>query len=722
MATLPLPGVSDAAPQRSWPRRARLSRWADRVDAFLAHSSTDRGPWLTVVLAGGIGLWFVISSAIGWLCAMAALLLVPLCAVTIWRGHEDRRSLLLACIAVPLAGALGLGLIWLRSEMVGAPAITAPQVRLIDARVLEREEQPSEERVRLILAIRDVETAQAMKVRVNVPLPQDAPGLAEGARVRLRARLMPPAPPLIPGAYDFARASWFSGLGASGTALGAIEIIEAPSGEEAWLASTQRHLASHVRANVEGSAGTIAAAFASGDRGAIIKADDDAMRDAGLTHLLSISGLHVSALIAACYFMTLKLLALWPWLALRVRLPLIAGASGALAGVGYTLLTGAEVPTVRSCLAALLVLFAMMLGREALSLRMIAVAATLVMLLWPESVIGPSFQMSFAAVTAIVALHGSAPLRVLLAPRAEPWWHRVGRHAAALFITGLVIEIALTPIVLFHFHRAGLYGAFANVVAIPLVTFCAMPLIALALMLDLVGLGGPLWWLVELSLRLLLAIAHFTAAQPGAVKLFPQMGTGTIALFTSGSLWLALWSGRIRLAGFLPIVMATALLVKTPAPDVLISGDGRHVGVAGEGGRLLVLRASQSTYATDQLLELSGLGGIPVQMTEWSEAKCNRNFCMLELTRERRNWRLLLARNKTMIEERQLAAACEHVDIVIADRWLPRSCRPVWLKADRNYLKRSGGLALYLDAERITSVAAGQGQHGWWRTSSTTNQ
>jgi len=294
----------------------------------------------------------------------------------------------------------------------------------------------------------------------------------------------------------------------------------------------------------------------------------------------------------------------------------------------------------------------------------------------------------------------------------------VGRHAATLFITGLVIEIALTPIVLFHFHRAGFYGAFANVVAIPLVTFVAMPLIALALLLDFIGLGGPMWWLVDLSLRLLLGIAHFTAAQPGAVKLFPQMGTGTIALFVAGSLWLALWRGRVRLMGFIPIALATGLLAITASPDVLVSGDGRHVGVAGEADRLLVLRDTQSRYATDHLLELSGLGGAPVQLSQWPGAQCNRDFCTLTLTRETRRWRLLLARSNAMIEERQLAAACEQADIVIASRRLPRSCRPTWLKADRRYLDDSGGLALYLDAERINSVAGGQGQHGWWRTAS----
>ena len=273
------------------------------------------------------------------------------------------------------------------------------------------------------------------------------------------------------------------------------------------------------------------------------------MRDAGLTHLLSISGLHVSAVIAAGYLVALKVLALFPAVALRVRLPAVAAAVGAIVGIGYTLLTGAEVPTVRSCAAAMLVLMALALGRDALSLRMVAVAAVFVLLLWPESVIGPSFQMSFAAVIAIVALHSSGPAKAFLAPRDEKWVKRAFRGAFMLFVTGMVIEIALMPIVLFHFHRAGLYGAFANVIAIPLVTFIAMPLIALGLLFDLIGLGGPFWWLVQASLDLLLGIAHFTAEQPGSVKLMPQMSGLVIALFTSGGLWLALWSGRARLLG-----------------------------------------------------------------------------------------------------------------------------------------------------------------------------
>ena len=439
------------------------------------------------------------------------------------------------------------------------------------------------------------------------------------------------------------------------------------------------------------------------------------MRDSGLTHLLSISGLHVSAVIAAGYLLSLKLLGLFPALALRVRLPLVAAAIGALGGIGYTLLTGAEVPTVRSCVAAMLVLGALVIGREALSLRMVAVAAVVVMLLWPESVIGPSFQMSFSAVIAIVALHGSAPIRAFLAAREEPWWQRTGRQLTMLLITGLVIEIALMPIVMFHFHRAGLYGALANVVAIPLVTFISMPLIAFALLLDTVGLGAPAWWGVGASLDLMLGIARFTAAQPGSVKLMPQMSGLTIALFAFGGMWLALWTDRTRLFGFIPVAVAIVLLLSTPVPDVLIDRDGRHVGIALEDGRLLSLRDTKSSYARDNLLELASVTSEPIPLAQWPGAGCSAECCLITVERGGRDWTILMARNRDLVEERALAAACERSDIVIAERYLPRSCRPRWLRADKRFLDQKGGVALDLENERVTHVASGQGGHGWWR-------
>jgi competence protein ComEC len=475
-----------AVQQPPWRKVRRLSSLGDAAEAWLERAGFDRAPWLAIALALGIAAWFASPGPAWWVGAIAAGLVGTLGALALWRGSDTRQQLLRAVVAAGLVVALGVGLAWARSAVIGAEPIERPLVSWIDGRVLVRENQPAEGRVRLTLAYRDAESGAARKVRVNVPPAALSSEVVEGARVRLRARLMPPAPPMVPGAYDFARTAWFAGLSATGSAIGPVTLVD-DGGKTGTLAAAQRELSSHVHAQLGGSPGAIAAAFASGDRGGISPDDEQAMRDSGLTHLLSISGLHVSAVIAGSYFLAMRLLGLWQWLALRVRLPLAAAVCGAAAGIGYTLLTGAEVPTIRSCVGALLVLGALALGREPLSLRMVAAAAVVVMLAWPEAVVSPGFQMSFAAVIAIVALHEAAPVRAFLAPREESGLVRVVRRTAMLLLTGLVIEIALMPIVLFHFHRAGFYGAFANVVAIPLVTFVTMPLIAVALFLDLIG-------------------------------------------------------------------------------------------------------------------------------------------------------------------------------------------------------------------------------------------
>jgi competence protein ComEC len=684
------------------------------AERFLGAAGFERGPWLAVAFAGGIAAWFALHDRWQWLALIAA------CAGTVAASFAALRAdgrfphLRQACAGLALLIGAGCLTVWAKSELAGARPIARPMVAQLDARVLSREARPAEQRVRLLLATREPGTGRAIRVRVALPQAQDRPEIGEGARLRLRARLMPPAPPMLPGAYDFARTAWFAGISATGRAIGPVRVVAAGQ-SGGWLERTQARLSSHVRARLRGSSGTIAAAFASGDRGAIAPSDEEAMRDAGLTHLLSVSGLHLSAVVGATYLVVLRLLALWPWLVLRVRLPLVAAGAGAAAGVFYTLLTGAEVPTVRSCIGAVLVLAALALGREPLSLRMIAVAAFFVMLFWPEAVVGPSFQMSFAAVIAIVALHGAAPVRAFLVPREESWPIRRLRGLAMLLLTGVVIELAIIPIGLFHFHRAGVYGALANVIAIPLTTAVTMPLIAVALALDLIGAGAPAWWLCGKSIDLVLALAHWVAAQPGAVTRLPAMGRTSLALFLAGGLWLALWRGRLRLWGLALVAFAALSLTTLRPPDVLISGDGRHVGITRPGGTLLVLREGRSNFARDNLIELAGMDGELRQLADWPGARCSRDFCVVELDRAGRRWRLLIGRSRDYVPEPMLAAACERVDIVISDRWLPRSCRPALLKADRRLLERTGGLTLDLTRRRVSTVAESQGEHGWWR-------
>jgi competence protein ComEC len=195
------------------------------------------------------------------------------------------------------------------------------------------------------------------------------------------------------------------------------------------------------------------------------------MRRSGLTHLLSVSGLHIAAVVAFAMLLTLRLLALSETLALRFNLVMVAAAVAAAAGIGYTLLTGMQVPTVRSCVAALLILAGIALGRDAISIRLIATGALVVLVFRPEALAGPSFQMSFAAVTSIVALHSTAWVRKHLQRRDEGLIGRTLRALFCIVVSGLAVEIALMPLALYHFHRSGLYGVGANIIAIPLTTF-----------------------------------------------------------------------------------------------------------------------------------------------------------------------------------------------------------------------------------------------------------
>jgi len=685
------------------------------VERFLGEAGFDRAPWLAVAFGAGIAAWFGLPTHWHWLGLVAFCLALALAALVLLRPTGEYSYLRSALVLVPLLIAAGCLTVWTKSEMVGALPIERPGVTWLTARLIEREEQPAEDRARLVVTARQDGSGEQLRLRLNVPEEFDREEARPGSLLRARARLMPPAPPMLPGGYDFARMAWFSGLSATGTVIGPIEVLE-PARDKSLFSGIQARLAGHVREQLDDSTSGIAATLASGDRGGIGEEDAQAMRDAGLAHLLSISGLHVSAVIGAAYLLAVRLLALWPWLALRVRLPILAAGTGALAGIGYTLLTGAEVPTVRSCIGAVLVLLALALGREALSLRILAVAAFFVLLLWPESLVGPSFQMSFTAVTVIIALSSAEPIRKFLGPREEGWPARALRYVAMLFVTSLVIEMILTPVALYHFHRSGVYGAIANLVAIPLTTLMVMPLIAVALLLDIGGAGAPAWWLVGKSIELMLALAHWVSSRPGAVTVLPAMGAGSYLLFVAGGLWLALWRGRVRWMGLAPAVIGTLSLILLRPPDILVSGDGRHVGITGEAGEeLLVLRESRSSFVRENLTELAGMRGKARALDQWPEARCSRDFCAISLTRGTRTWHVLMARSREQVPERALAAACSTSDIVIADRWLPRSCRPRWLKADRRLLARTGGLAIDLERPSVRTVAGNQGDHGWWQ-------
>jgi competence protein ComEC len=681
-----------------------------RLESLFEAERDQLALWLPVGLGAGVAAWFALPDQAAWIGFLLANGALAAAALALGPGTRCGRAVCVFC----LTASLGCGLVWLKAERADAPRIERARMAAFDARIEAVQKLPSRESVRLLLAPSDPKLPP--RVRINIDQKEATSALEPGATVRLRAWLMPPAPMAVPGAYDFAQHAWFQRIGATGRALGKVEII-LPAAEQGWrarLAATRQNLADHVRAQLGGGEGAIAAALATGDQGGISEADAEAMRASGLAHLLSVSGLHLTAVVGAVMLLTLKLLALSPTLALRAPLVLVAAGAGALAGIAYTLLTGAEVPTVRACIAALLVLAGIALGREALTLRLVAAGALLVLIFWPESLAGASFQLSFAAITAIVALHEHPRVKALLSRREEGVVQRVGRLLLGLILTGLIVEAALMPIALFHFHKAGFYGALANVVAIPLTTFVIMPLEALALLLDVAGLGAPFWWLAGIALKFLLALAHAVAAAPGAVATMPTMPRAAFGLIIAGGLWLALWRTRWRMCGLIPIAAGAIWAVATPPPDLLVTGDGRHLALRSPDGGMAILRDRAGDYVRDMLGESAGLDGELGALMDLPSAACSDDLCTALIQREGRTWRLLATRSSRLVPWRDMIRSCAQADVVVSDRRLPPGCRPRWLKADRALLSRTGGLAIrFSDPPQVESVADRVGRHLW---------
>lgn len=366
-------------------------------------------------------------------------------------------------------------------------------------------------------------------------------------------------------------------------------------------------------------------------------------------------------------------------------------------------------PTIRSCVAALLVLVGLAMGREAMTLRLVAAGALIVMLFWPESLAGPSFQLSFAAITAIVALHDHPRLRTFGLVRDEGVGRRLLRGTALLLLTGVVVEAALMPIAAYHFHKAGLYGALANIVAIPWTTFVVMPLEALALVLDAVGLGGPFWWLVAQAIGLLLWLARLVAASPGAVSAWPAMPDSAFALMVGGGLWLALWRTGWRRWGLVPLVAGAAWAIMTPAPDLLVTGDGRHAAIRTPAG-VLLLRDRTGDYMRGMLAETGGSTEEPGLMSEALGMRCSADLCVATVAGQ---WRVLMTRSAYLVPVGELIAACRVADVVVSERRLPRGCRPRWLRLDRPTLATTGGVAVSFARGQVATVKRPGDRHPW---------
>ena len=673
--------------------------------------------WLPVFVGVGIALYFAQPAEPSPWTALA----VPLAAGALVVASARHGLLRLAALAM-FAVALGFFVSKLRTEITRAPVL-GYEMRFADVRgIVELIEPRATRGERLTLRVTSIRglAPDATPRRVRLWVLKTRDGLKPGDAVRLRATLRPPPMPALPGGYDFARMAWFQSLGATGYALAAAEIEKPPAGHaesmvratRLWLERLRLEIGERIRAVVPGETGAIAVSLITGERGGITDATNDAYRDSGLIHILSISGLHMVIMAGAVFLSARVLLALLPTVALRISTKKWAAVAGLLGATGYLLISGAAIATIRAFTMISIMFVAVLLDRQALAMRNVALAALLILVVMPESLLDPGFQMSFAAVIALIA--GYELIRRRTEQQAFGGWAKLG----AVFLGGIVLStviasLAVAPIGVYHFHKSQQYAVVANLIAGPAVNIVIMPAALLTLILMPFGLEWLALPIMALGIDFMTWTAYVVAAIPGAVGVIPEIRGFAFALMIAGGLWLMLWQTRWRLWG-LPVIAAGVLLAGgRERPDILVGRGGDLVALRGSDGLLGATRGSSGNFELGRWLEHDGDGRTPRTARESASFLCDGAGCVGAA----KGLAIAIAQHPSATAE-----DCAKADILIGGPRRPRGCDGPLAVLDRATLRRDGTHMLYLEADpdggkariaRTETVAARRGVRPW---------
>jgi competence protein ComEC len=595
--------------------------------------------------------------------------------------------------------AAGFATATIKRAIIAHPVLSAVAWNVEIAGFVEvREERERSDRI--VVRVHRIEgprlTEKPERVRVSV---RKGTAPAVGAFVEFKARLTPPLEPLMPGGYDFARAMYFQEIGASGFVLGAIlTAAPAPAADGGlWLRyaasidGLREAIDKRIRSVLPGDRGSIASALITGKRDAISAPVNDAMYISGIGHVLSISGYHMVVVSGIVFFALRALFALMPASSSRHPIKKWAALAALAAAAFYLLLSGAEVATQRSFIMVAIVLVGVVVDRPTLTLRTLTVAALAVLFLAPESVVHPSFQMSFAATLAIVAGYQGS-LSWTAAGADTPLGARLaligGREVAGLILISLLAGFATTLYTAYHFHRLTPYGVLANLLAMPVVSLWVMPAGIAGVFAMPFGFDGFFWRLMGAGIEWMIAVALWVTSLPGSVGRIGAFGTGPLLIGTAGLLVLGLLKSPLRLAGVALLAAASLWAIRTPQPDVLISQDGSSFAVRTATGRLSILKTGNDSFAIQQWLAADADARAAKDKGLGEGITCDDAGCIARL-----------ADGSTVAIARTIEAFaedCRRAALVVSQREAPPGCaallidRPVWQRSGAVALRRVG--------------------------------
>ena len=658
--------------------------------------------WLPVAMAAGIGAYFALPGEPGVIPAGFACLGLAIWGCCYLAG---RRSAAATLSAMALFGMLlAKAHVWAFSGPAIAAATEELHVEGFVEQITRGIGRSATVVLRLQAAADLADDERPKRIRISTAVQKD---LRVGDYVEAELRLNPLLTPVAPKAFDFARSQWLQGIGASASTRTPLRINHSiPS--PVWLAfrrgidAARVAIGVRIRKSMPDELGLLAAALVTGERTGLPRHMKDSLQASGLAHVVSISGLHMSLVAGGLFWVIRGLLALSEHLALRKPIKKWAAAAALLAGALYLALSGCEVPAQRSYLMLAIMFSAVFVGRPALSLRNVALAAIVAMILDPAAVLQPGLQMSFLAVTGLLSFFEARRIERLVPStlRRGRVVHAVTRLVVAfltLAATTVIAGICTGPPAAYHFGRVSPYSLVGNLLALPIVSSIIMPMALTGTMLMAVGLEHLPFVIMHIGLKSLMAISDWTASLPGARYVVPGQTAVSAVVLSAGILHICLVLSAARWFGAAIFAVGLLLALLTPRPDVLIERTGRNVAIRNGADELVVANPRRSRFAVERWLIADGDDASPSESAMRQGWQCADHLCLGVVKDKRIAFAEAEAEGKF---------TCPNADILVASFPLRKSCSSIPLRIDRFDVWRMGAYALFIDGSTIRAETA----------------
>lgn len=454
--------------------------------------------------------------------------------------------------------------------------------------------------------------------------------LTKGSKIFFKSNLKPPMKSVVPSGYNFLFKAYFSNIGATGRILGKIKILDNNNISKYSIINVRHEIIRILNKNLGFKNASLASGIFLGETSSVPKKTLENIRYSGISHIMCVSGLHLSIVAMFFYMNSRILLNFSDYIAHNYNIKIISAFIGIFFSFIYLLITGFQVAAVRAFIMTSIILFSIIISREPHPMRSLSLACFIILSIWPEQIIQPSFQLSFVAVISLLKAFE-------FIMKNEDYKHKnfgvlskLKLYFQANFYSSLIAGLSTAPIVAYHFYIFSSYTIFTNLLTLPLVSFIVMPFGIISFFLYPLNLSTPTFYILKQALIFIEFFARFFASLPLSAIQTGYISNLTIALYVIGFLLLVIFKDKIRSIGFCIIMLSFINYNFQQRPEFLVNFDDKFIVTY--INKDLELYGKVNFFTQKIILSWYGLENLNIKdIREFESDKLNINFRMNEI-------------------------------------------------------------------------------------------